>query len=334
MNSKTRTFVHNFQCCLLFASLAALVVVTGPVHASDHVDAPSILTDGRADINDLYFFNPPNAPDRTVLIMTVNPLAGILSPVTFNSNISYEFNIDKDNDTRPDLVYVCRFTDFIPNGQQRLHIRYLFDGQDVSAGAGLVGQTFRIRGGGIARAGVFDDPFFFDFIGFNNGLAFSGNDFFAGFNVSAIIIELPNQRVGARDRIGLWARTRLRGIQQDRVGIPALNTVMIDDSQKKNFYNQTEPRNDIANFYNTFEDKVTELSGDRNYAAAVVTVLLPDILILDRSKPTNFLNGRRLEEDVIDIELQILSNGDVSGDGVDSNDLAFLPFFPYLAPPH
>lgn len=321
---------------LAMASLALMMAIAVPIQAraSDHVDAPSILTDGRADINDTYFFTSPADPGRTVLIMTVNPLAGILSPVTFNSNISYEFNIDKNNDTRPDLTYVCRFSSFLPNGQQRLHIRYLFDGQDVSAGAGLVGETFSIRGGGSATAGVFDDPFFFDFLGFSNGFSFTGSDFFAGFNVSAIVIELPNERVGARDRIGFWGRTRLFGIQQDRVGLPALNTALISDSDEKDFYNQSEPYNDIFNFYNTFEDSITGLSGDRDYAAAVTMVLLPDILILDRSQPTDFLNGRKLEDDVIDVELQVLSNGGVMGDGVDSNDKPFLLTFPYLAAPH
>ena len=52
-----------------------------------------------------------------------------------------------------------------------------------------------------------------------------------------------------------------------------------------------------------------------------------------------FPNGRRLTDDVIDITLQaaagILGGANVStlGDGVDKNDLAFRPSFPYLALP-
>ena len=51
-----------------------------------------------------------------------------------------------------------------------------------------------------------------------------------------------------------------------------------------------------------------------------------------------FPNGRRLEDDVVDIELQvvagILKNNPVPlGDGVDVNDKPFLPTFPYLAAP-
>jgi Domain of unknown function (DUF4331) len=51
-----------------------------------------------------------------------------------------------------------------------------------------------------------------------------------------------------------------------------------------------------------------------------------------------FPNGRRLGDDVVDIELQViagfLKNNKVPlGDGVDRNDKSFLPTFPYLAAP-
>ncbi len=57
-----------------------------------------------------------------------------------------------------------------------------------------------------------------------------------------------------------------------------------------------------------------------------------------------FPNGRRLGDDVVDITLRVaagvLVDGfDVApnnrlGDGVDANDRPFLPYFPYVAPPH
>ncbi len=53
-----------------------------------------------------------------------------------------------------------------------------------------------------------------------------------------------------------------------------------------------------------------------------------------------FPNGRRLFDDVVDIELQVLEGAllgaDVSsiGDAVDANDVAFLDAFPYVAQPH
>jgi uncharacterized protein DUF4331 len=64
-----------------------------------------------------------------------------------------------------------------------------------------------------------------------------------------------------------------------------------------------------------------------------------------------FPNGRRLEDDIVDIELRAVADGYGSllhslfglpnnspnnqvGDGVNANDLPFLPQFPYLATPH
>jgi hypothetical protein len=52
-----------------------------------------------------------------------------------------------------------------------------------------------------------------------------------------------------------------------------------------------------------------------------------------------FPNGRRLIDDVVDIEEQavagFLKGKKVPlGDGVDANDKAFLPHFPYVASPH
>jgi hypothetical protein len=59
-----------------------------------------------------------------------------------------------------------------------------------------------------------------------------------------------------------------------------------------------------------------------------------------------FPNGRRLEDDTVDIELRALAGGtpftpafnqapnNLLGDGVDVNDKSFLPNFPYLASPH
>ena len=62
-------------------------------------------------------------------------------------------------------------------------------------------------------------------------------------------------------------------------------------------------------------------------------------------------NGRRLEDDVIDIDLRVFAQGygaflntafglpnktpnNLLGDGVDTNDVSFSNTFPYVASPH
>jgi hypothetical protein len=59
-----------------------------------------------------------------------------------------------------------------------------------------------------------------------------------------------------------------------------------------------------------------------------------------------FPNGRRLGDDVLDVELRALAGGtpftadfdhgpnNALTDGVDANDVPFLAQFPYVAPPH
>ena len=57
-----------------------------------------------------------------------------------------------------------------------------------------------------------------------------------------------------------------------------------------------------------------------------------------------FPNGRRLADDVVDIEERVaagvlvpgfnIAPNNQLGDGIDANDVPFLPYFPYVAPPH
>lgn len=319
-------------CCILLVTFFFLDMRHHLI-ASDHIDAPAITVDGRVDINDTYAFLSPETAGNTVLVMTVNPLAGILSPSTFSSRAAYEFNVDKNGDSIPDFVIVVRFSSLLPTGKQLVSVRYRFAGNEVVAGSGAVGTDIALVGGGKLRAGNFDDPFFFDLLGFRDGFQFTGDDFFAGFNVSGIVIEMPNARLG-RDRIGFWGRTRVNGVQMDRVGRPAISTALLADSEAKDLFNQTEPKDDLMNYGDMVREAITGLSGDAAYAQMITMILLPDVLTIDRAQPTNFLNGRTLADDVIDVELNVLSKGGVTTDGVNANDLPFSNTFPYLASPH
>jgi hypothetical protein len=53
----------------------------------------------------------------------------------------------------------------------------------------------------------------------------------------------------------------------------------------------------------------------------------------DYSSSAGFLNGRRLQDDVIDIELSRVTNGKITGDGVGPHT-DYLSDFPYLGNPH
>ena len=68
-------------------------------------------------------------------------------------------------------------------------------------------------------------------------------------------------------------------------------------------------------------------------AAAIADILLPDTLTYTVGTNAGFLNGRDLDDDVIDIELGLVTNGAVPSDGVGPHG-DYLAAFPYLGAPH
>ena len=305
-----------------------LVVTSWPSFAADHLDSPSVRVDGSVDINDLYAFQSPANPANFVMVMTVNPLAGVVSGTAFNPSAVYELGIDLNGDAIPDQAY--RFYFASPRrGVQRFIV---IDINGQPGGTGQTGSVASLSNGGMVTAGVFDDPFFFDLNGFNNGLRFTGVDFFAGANVSAIVIEVPRSSL-AVSNISISARTVVQGKQFDRMGRPAINTVFIP-SAKKNSFNATAPAMDVATFSGDVQAALVGLGNSPTRAAALTSVLLPDVLTFNTADASGFLNGRRLFDDVIDTELSLITDGALAGDGVNANDKPFRTSFPYLALPH
>jgi hypothetical protein len=323
----------------------ALFSIPIGTRGADHLDAPGVKTDGRLDINDVYAFQSFDNPDNTVLIMTVNPLAGVLSPTVFSPKGTYDFNIDNDGDAKPDGVLRVSFGAVDKNGRQSIHLKGSgifgwLNGDDDDRNEhrerrehvrdGKTGQITNLPDGGLLTAGLFDDPFFFDLDGFKHGLQFTGTNFFAGFNVTAIVLEVPSSWFGS-DHIGVWATTQTAGGRFDRMGRPAINTVLIPPALKDAF-NNNDPKMDQKRFRETVLNSLMALGNDEQRANALADFLLPDILTFDVTSTDGFPNGRWLENDVIDIELNLLTNGAVTGDGVDANDHPFSTSFPYLAP--
>lgn len=223
-------------------------------------------------------------------------------------------------------------------------------------------------------AGQRDDPFFFDLIGFNRVVAkinatsvnggpgvvdpslFTGVDAFAGFNVQALVIEAPiTYFVGNAQRFGISAfsyrkltvpaRSQQQPIvsllggvyvQVDRMGNPAVNTAMIAPSLKDQF-NDSEPLGDAADYNSVMHATMKKYGTSAGNQAIVESIFLPDTLKMDLSKTDGFPNGRRLQDFVIDTELQLLFNqplGGGFGDGVKGNDEPYLSTFPFVAPAH
>jgi uncharacterized protein DUF4331 len=322
---------------------------------------------GDRDINDVYAFQGSNAA-RTVLAMTTNPAINAFGG-KFGANVRYIINVDRDGDAVQDLAFVVRFDNGAAGHQQYTVTRYtganartlatgIVRGTGSTAGNGMT----TLAGDGRAFAGVRSDPFFFDLTGFvgtlfhigTDNLGDNPTDLFAGFDTNAIVIEVPDDQLGGK--IGVWGQTQWWNgstwMAADQMGRPAINTVFntklvdADATNTKNAFNHTPPSQQRTALNGRFRTNiVTTLTninkvlgtGGTDYTTAqaqgLANVLLPDILTYDTSKPASFLNGRALRDDVIDIELGIVTNGVVTSDGVGPHS-DYLAGFPYLGNPH
>ena len=245
---------------VLAASVVAALLALAPqlpaVKAADHGDAPGVRVDDRLDINDVYAFQSPNQSGNVVFIVTVQPIAGITGQTTFHPTGDYDIFVNTNADPDYEFAFNFRFGPPGAGGIQELHAiaesrtTRIFDILDSTS------RTIDVPGGGFIRANKIDDPFFFDLIAFRAGLSSfcpaptppatvrQGVNFFRGLDTLAIALELPRSFFGTNN-IGVWSRTSLGGVQVDRMGRPAINTVFIPSAMKDAF-NQANPLNNQA----------------------------------------------------------------------------------------
>ncbi len=233
-------------------------------------------------------------------------------------------------------------------------------------------------------AGLVDDPFFFDIPGFNRFVASilqgapdptklqRGRDSFAGYNDQAIAVSLPLSFLGAQpskigvDFLAQLPRQRVarivngkrkdrkqefvgRGtfVNVDRMGNPAVNTVLIPFARKDEYNFASTQADADGRFADDIVATLTKLGTNATNIGilASVAVTTGDFLRVDptvaNSGPgggnnpgAGFPNGRRLGDDTIDTILFFVANQTSIGDGVNGNDVALGNAFPYFAPPH
>ncbi|MFL5841373.1 MAG: DUF4331 domain-containing protein, partial [Thermoleophilaceae bacterium] len=167
-------------------------------------------------------------------------------------------------------------------------------------------------------------------------------------------------------------------VQVSRLGNPLVNEAVIPLGQKDKF-NRTQPKDDAKNFGayvvkpelaaimnllfkinapETGRDDIvtalltgvpgaTQINGKSSAAADTLKINLgvppttsnPNRFGFIAGDNAGFPDGRRLTDDVTDVELRVIAgflkgNKVPLGDGVDQNDVPFLDSFPYVAPPH
>ena len=318
--------------------------------------------DARVDITDVFAFAAQEEEDefsRTALVLNVNPLT---LASAFDPDAIYEVLVDTNADATPDITFKTQFSAVGSDGSQRATVVRAvgadansrdFSGKVIIKNAPVsFGREERIaeRKDFKFFAGVRSDPFFFDLLGFLAGFKFTGSDFFVDKNVFGTVLEVPNSALGTNPNIGVWSRILIPAkdletpgtgglVQIDRMGRPAINTVFNHGADKVTF-NTIEPTGDRTTvtttgktFLANFEDVLASFGYDGGSAASIAQILLPDILTFNFNNNAGFLNGRKLTDDVIDIELNLVTKGAVTTDGVGPHtDL--LDEFPYLGRPH
>lgn len=225
-----------------------------------------------------------------------------------------------------------------------------------------VEQFFRVRAG---LAGL----------GPSVGFRSPGYDFTAGYNVNSIVVRVPMGWLKASsnattfdiwetisvpdpDKKGEWK-------QVERLARPAVNEGLLLTNDYLNTLNAVGPDFEAAVLKG---DKAASeaaapivgevstvlklLGNDQNRINALLGAFLPDVMRIDTTGASGYANalnklgspirGRMIKDDVIDITLQVLSNGAVKGDNVSydgpnaggSKHSPLLADFPYLANPN
>jgi hypothetical protein len=414
------------------AATIVVVVATrggGPTAAtaSSHREAPLLTEDPSADNTDLYAFRSPDAPDTVTIISNwipgEDPAAGP-NWYTFSPTARYAIYADRNGDGKPDVAWTLRFqaakpTAFLGGTQQTYTVTKVVGNKATVVGRGLmtppnnIGPRSTPNYASLAAAGVQtlsdgvkvfagqrDDAFFgdigaaFDLVAIRNGTGATGGgkDFFAGYGVHAIALQIPISMLdNASHVVGFWAATdrrkvtvskgkaRQAWVQVSRLGNPLVNELLIP-TELKDRWNAVTPAQDeqFRKYYETsilagLLNKLYPQFGPfqetnrSDLVAALGTGLqtpnlnytgpkLADELRLNLSiAPTapagrgnrlgvlggdlaGFPNGRRFEDDVVDIAERavggvLIGHSLPLGDGVDGNDVAFQQSFPYEPDP-
>ncbi|WP_419419261.1 DUF4331 family protein [Legionella sp. D16C41] len=321
------------------------------------------LGDQRLDLCDLYAFQSPTDPSRTVIILNANPNADALHP-----DAIYRLNIDNNGDYLTDIALTFVFSK--PNNGEQTFDVFLAQGQEAQS-AEVVGKKIisaaKVSFGtkpNIVKAdnnytffaGARSDAFFFDYDGIkalfdtSGGRNFTaphlggkspwtGKDSNTEANIFSMVMELPTEELHANPEIYIWGRCSVRQdgklVHADRAGHPSVSSFFNTDDTKLE-YNASEPVNDRKRWTDQFVHLMGH-TGNYTREEAITAIeehrILPDMLCYDPSKPAKYPNGRVFTDDVINFRLAFLTKNECPPTGLKPHtDL--LGEFPYLGTPH
>lgn len=271
----------------LTTAFAMLLAPSPSLKAADHAESTSVAGDPGADIADVFAFLDPNDNSKVVLAMDVEGFivpSELLNLSFFAPDIRFQFQIENTGDATPDQFINVTFSPQTSRSQQQTATISLPGGRMFTAPTTVQTQasapnpfvvTTDPMAGVSFFAGLTDDPFVFDIVGFNrfvtSVLAGSpdltrldrGRDSFAGYNIHMIALAVPASllRGAAGNVVGVNVVTQRQRdavrlpsgevmtsgpyVQVDRMATPAVNTALIP-FPRKNEYNASTPVDDAA----------------------------------------------------------------------------------------
>jgi len=307
----------------------------------------STIAHPQTDITDLFIFQKPDNPTKSILILNVNPNAPTKASI-FDPEASYEIKIDTNVDALADIAFHILFSPAV-GGQQTATV-YRATGE-TARNSGAVGSAI-IKDAAVSfdsevrlameddykfYAGLRSDPWFADVDGFFNNFQFTGHDTFANANIFGIVLELPNSTLGSNSAIGVWTRT-IASIdgelgQMDQMGHPLVPAVFGIGDENMHTYLHTPPQQQRAIFLPMFVPFFQKAGYSEAEANRLAMQLLPDILPYHYARPAGYPNGRKLTDDNLDLMLALITNGKVTTD-LAGPHTDLLDDFPYLGAPH
>jgi hypothetical protein len=204
------------------ACSAAVVGIASISHragvGADHLDSPGRtdpavdpVPDRPADIADIYAWHTPT--DLIVALTFAGPNPANQAG-TYDRDVLYEINISNDGDATT-TEFPIRFRFGHDGNRPGVQVTGLPGGASV---VGPVEQTLSVNGM-LVKAGLFDDPFYFDLQGFRETrstgtLRFNNQrDFFAGQNDTGVVIQIPRALVVGQGNqlIQVWSASKRFG---------------------------------------------------------------------------------------------------------------------------
>ncbi len=286
LRSKRKKFTITALALVVVISLT--LSTAPPVNAADHAEATLVAADPGADLADVFAFLDPNDNTKVILALDVEGFvvpSELLNLSFFTPDVLFRFEIENTGDAIPDQRIDITFSPQTSRSQPQTATIKLPNGtvftapttvQTLAPKANPFVITTDPASGVSFFAGLTDDPFFFDIVGFNRFVASvlggkpdatqlqRGRDSFAGYNIHMIALSVParmlrgkpdNNIIGVngvtlrrkqshREESG-EVETNGKFVQVDRMATPAVNTALIP-FPRKNEYNAATPIDDAA----------------------------------------------------------------------------------------